>query len=824
MAVTVSRDALRSIQPRLDAGDADVEPTEEELAQPVEDDEGGAFTEDKAKLGTKNLAERMSDEDRRRLGQQLLEEAQEAHESMSGWLKTVHDGLDEMAVDRGKGGAGSSPFPGASRQMFPLFAQASTNFAARAFLELCPPEGPIDVVPIGNGKDDKAEIERADRIKEYGNETLKVVMPEWLSETDKLFQMLPIEGSSFKKWWWDDGYNRFRCAYVPTERIIIPYDGGNVLIAPLVAEILEPKKYQVDEYVASGFWIEHEPTMAPIIDQGDATALKEARDSVIGDSEGAADNEELDAYRYYEIQVRRMVPEFAAALEDDQRPDEFDFDERPAEWLVTVDAGNSGAIVAVRPNWRMVAGRMVRRQGLIEYRMFPWAGSRGIGLFHLIGQLNKSATGALRALFDAAMRASMPGGWIRKGGIRDRGEITRGYGEYKEVDLGPMIDDIRKALMEDSFAGPHPVMSELLQWLSDAGQAFASVALQELGNATSTTPVGTTLARVEEGSKPFGAIFRRLHGSQAAEFREFYELSIENVDDAWLEAHFEQPSIRVEDLRPGVSVVPISDPRSFSQLQRTLRGELMVSFAEKANSLGVQVDLTKIFREVWDAANLPMSDEMFPEAPEPFNNQSPYVENAMLARGAPLAVNGEGDPHLLHLAAHLALLSVPGTSQSPQGQALAVHILEHLAVVTMMMPAEQGIGLYAETLTLMGQLIEPPDTEGVKALADAEMAKTSAKLVEIEAKREQDRERNQLEQDKIAFQAQKDIAIEREKHRQDMVEMEREYELKIKELQQKMQEAREDNASRERIAAANIAAKQSQPARPAPQVEGDGDE
>jgi hypothetical protein len=361
--------------------------------------------------------------------------------------------------------------------------------------------------------------------------------------------------------------------------------------------------------------------------------------------------------------------------------------------------------------------------------------------------------------------------------------------------------------MEDQFAGPHPMLAQLLEFLSGAGMKFASVALQEMGGATTNTPVGTTLARVEEGSKPFAAIFQRLHAAQAAEFQEILEINRETITDEWLKARFEQPMVAAADFRPGISVVPISDPRSFSQLQRTLRAELMVQVAEKAQALGVETNLSKVFREAWDAASLPYSDEVFPDAPEPVNNVNPFLENAAVAQGAPLQVNPEGDPHMLHIPTHLALLAIPNMAATPAGMGLIVHILEHAAFAATAMGRE-GVEMYGQVLDQMAELVEPPDTDGVRALAEAEMAKVQAKLVELQGREDLERARMEFDREKIAFEAKQEIAIATEKHRMELVEMQTEYDLKMKEMAKDIRETREKIASQERIKAAEIAAKQ----------------
>jgi chaperonin GroES len=763
-------------------------------------DEVGVFADALDGADDANLAASLTTQQRTELGQRLRAEVDAAAESMGPWLKTTAKGLREMGIDRTRSDTRSLPFAGASNSVFPLLAQAAVNFASRAALELCPPEGPCDAVVLGAGAEDDAEQDRAQRVKDFMNVQLLQIIEEWQDEHDKMLLMVPIEGSSFKKIWWDPSYNRIRSAYVPTEQIIMPYHAGSAHVSPLVANVIRCHRHEIRANIKSGLWLEHEPTTDRPQSSADADTLGDARDKVIGDEPAAVDEPETQTYCYYELAVRRVLDEVkASGLDAPYQAGE------PAEWLVTI-ADGTGEVVAIRPNWRTKARVMTRRRRLVEYRMFPWAGSRGIGLFHLIGGLNAAATSALRAIFDAAMRASFPGGWKLKGRSRQSGTVTRGYGEYVEIDALPNVASIRDILMEDQFAGPHPVLSQLLEFLAQAGMQFASVALQEIGNATSTTPVGTTLARFEEGSKPFAAIFQRLHRSQATEFAEIYEINRETVSDEWLAERFEAPDIQAADFTAGISVVPVSDPRSFSQMQRTLRAELMIQVAEKASALGVNVDMAKLFKEAWDAAALPFGDDVFPEPPEPVNDPNPFNENAQTARGAPLAI-GPDDDHQLHLVAHLALLSIPSVAQTPTGGGLVVHILEHAAVAATA-AGPNGPALYAQVVELTGKLVEPPDTDGVRALAQAEMAKVDAKLVELQGREALEAARVQFDREKVAFSFEQQFALEQEKHRITLIEMEKRFDLEMQKLAKELRETQLKIASQERIKAADLAAKE----------------
>ena len=65
----------------------------------------------------------------------------------------------------------------------------------------------------------------------------------------------------------------------------------------------------------------------------------------------------------------------------------------------------------------------------------------------------------------------------------------------------------------------------------DAGQRFASTADLNVGDVNPNAPVGSTVALIEQGSKAFSAIHKRLHYSQGQEFKMLAALNAENLPE-----------------------------------------------------------------------------------------------------------------------------------------------------------------------------------------------------------------------------------------------------------------------------------------------------
>ena len=123
----------------------------------------------------------------------------------------------------------------------------------------------------------------------------------------------------------------------------------------------------------------------------------------------------------------------------------------------------------------------------------------------------------LRQLIDAGTLSNLPAGFKARGArIRDE-DSPLSPGEFRDIDVAGM--DIRQSLMALPFKEPSGTLYNLLGTLVDSGRRFASMADMKIGEMSGETPVGTTMAIMERGTKVMSAIHKRLHYSQKQEFK-----------------------------------------------------------------------------------------------------------------------------------------------------------------------------------------------------------------------------------------------------------------------------------------------------------------
>ena len=272
----------------------------------------------------------------------------------------------------------------------------------------------------------------------------------------------------------------------------------------------------------------------------------------------------------------------------------------------------------------------------------------------------------------------MQGGFKLRGRVQG-GDMQISPGEF--VDLDSTVDDVNKAIMPLPFKEPSGSLFNLLGFMVDAGQRFASTADLNIGDVNPNAPVGSTVALIEQGSKAFSAIHKRLHYAQGQEFKLLAELNSENLPD---EFSFSQAGaaeiIYRSDFDDRIDIVPVSDPNIFSTAQRISQAQAVLEMARSAPQLH---DLYEAYKRMYEAIRIPNIDEIL-KKPEEAVQMDPIDENMSVLYGKPIRAFPEQD-HDAHIAVHMQFMQDPSLAGNPGAKqmqpVLIAHIAEHIALL-----------------------------------------------------------------------------------------------------------------------------------------------
>jgi len=614
-----------------------------------------------------NLAEAMDDKELARKAQELVGYYENDEQARSEWKERYKEGLKTLDPD---GGMQESEEERATRGLsvvvHPLIAEAATQFNAKAIAELYPSGGPVKSVIVGSPDEELEEQGR--RVREFMNYQITQEMPEYFPDLDQMLFHLPLIGHTFKKVWWNVNMDRQCSDFVKAEDFVVAPESKDLYTSPRYTHIIRMPKNDFNRYVQNGYYL---PTKYAGGDSLDPS------EDVIGEIEGVDqyDDSNDDVMTLLEMHVYDLFDGLDGESEND---DDRDDNAVALPYVITIDYDNQN-IVSIRRNWKQEDELKQRRDWFVSYKFLPGLGFYGFGLYHMIGGLGKAATGSLRALLDSAAFSNMQGGFKLRGRVQG-GDMQINPGEF--VDIDSTVDDINKAIMPLPFKEPSGSLFNLLGFMVEAGQRFASTADLNVGDVNPNAPVGSTVALIEQGSKAFSAIHKRLHYAQGQEFKLLAALNAENLPD---EFTFSQAgasdTIYRSDFNDRIDIIPVSDPNIFSTAQRIAQAQAVLEMSRSAPQFH---NLYNAYKRMYEALRIPNIDEIL-EKPEEAVQMDPVDENMSVMYGKPIRAFPEQD-HDAHIAVHMQFMQDPSLAGNPAAQktmapVLIAHIAEHIALL-----------------------------------------------------------------------------------------------------------------------------------------------
>tara|TARA_R110002050_G_scaffold276070_2_gene421236 strand:+ start:2594 stop:5071 length:2478 start_codon:yes stop_codon:yes gene_type:complete len=610
-----------------------------------------------------NLAEILDQKEINEHATLLLNYYETDRQARSGWEEKYKDGLKTLDSEGGLNDAEADRATrGLSQVVHPMIAEAATQFQARAIAELFPAGGPVKTVSIGEA--DEELQEQAIRVKDYMNYQLLEEMPEYFPDVDQMLFHLPLVGQTFKKVWFDPAMKRITSRFVKAENFVVAPESTDLLTSPRYTHVIEMARNEYNKFVQAGYYLPAERY------SGDGDPNEDVTYEIEGINPSASEgNDEI--MTLLEMHTNIIFNEI-----DGGDPEDEDFVALP--YVITIDY-QSQKIVSIRRNWQEEDEDKKKLVWFVEYKFLPGLGFYGFGLYHIIGGLGKAATGSLRALLDSAAFANMQGGFKLKGRVPG-GELEVNPGEY--VDLDASTDDISKSIMPLPFKEPSSTLFQLLGFIVDAGRRYAAVADLNVGEANPNAPVGTTIAMLEQGSKIFSAIHKRLHYAQGQEFKLIMHLNAvtlpEQINFALSGA---SQIIYAKDFDERVDVIPVSDPSIFSSTQRIAQAQAILQLAQSAPQLH---DMYEAYKRMYEAIRVPDVDQIL-KKPEEAPSLDPVDENVSALLGKPIKAFIDQN-HEAHIAVHMQFLQDPSLGGNPIAQKtigpmMIAHIGEHVAML-----------------------------------------------------------------------------------------------------------------------------------------------
>ena len=596
-----------------------------------------------------NLVHHVSEDDLTTMGDDIREMVKADIESRRSWYDKLKKGLERLGVYDPDTEADATT--GITRVTHPLILEAATQFQARAMAELLPPGGPVKATIVG--EETPETLAQGKRVERYMNYQLTIEDRAYYDEREQMLFLLPFTGSEFDKQYYDSATGSVVSRWVRCDDFVVPYKASSLDSASRYTHVIRMNGNGLRKKMVQGFYADID-----LPEPVDTEASEAPLDKKLSELDGMVKGNTLDAdreYVLYETHIDYDVPGFE---EDIALP-----------YAITTDS-DTGKVLSIYRNWKENDSYTKKRIWFTHKKFLPGFGFYGFGLLHAIGNLGDAASEILRILIDSGAFATLQGGF-KSIDAKMRGDVVLTPGVWNDTEM--TSEELSRAFYTPPWKEPSQVLMSLLGTLVDAGQKFAATTETMTGDAATTGPVGTMVAQIEQGSKVFSGIHKRLHKAMGDEFIHIGELNGENLPDVYpYRVGDSGQNVLRSDFDARVDIVPVSDPNIYSSAQRIAMAQTALQLATQMPDIADKREAAIALLSAMRYAN---PEKIFPDRSKA-ERADPVSEGAFVLLGRPLQAYLDQD-HASHITVHMGQMHGLPPEAAPVMQA---HLYEHMAM------------------------------------------------------------------------------------------------------------------------------------------------
>lgn len=576
------------------------------------------ITIDKEVINSPNLCNRFSDADLDAIGIRVYEGYEADEGSRAAWKSRTEAAMDlALQIQKDK----SFPWPNCSNVSFPLITVATLQFHARAYPAII--QG-TDIVKYRVVGDDPQGVEtkRANRIGEFMSYQVLEEDQAWEEQHDKLFINLAVVGTNFVKTTYNSAKSHNVSDLVMARDLVLNYWAKSVDDCNRKTQIYPLSRNDVYERALRGTfrdildedWYKqgyvtpsHDKTaennrqgvQPPQPDDATSLIMLEQHCSMDLDGDGYAEPY-IITIEATSKKVMRIVTRF------DREEDIF-----------RVESGKrKGQIISISPM------EYFTKYGFIPS---PDGGIYDIGLGTLTGPLNESVNSLVNQLLDAGSMSNGGGGFLGRGAKIRGGAYTFSPFEWKRVDSTG--DDLNKSIVPLQVREPSGVLLNLLSLIINyTNRISGSTDMMAGENPGQNTPAETSRSMIEQGSKIYNAIFKRIWRSMKEEFRKLYILNSIYLPIEKRFGSSGSSALKEDFLGSPSSIVPVADPHITSEGQQIQQAITLKQAA--AQTPGYNVELVE--RRFLKAMRIDDAEALYPGMQKFPPPQDPKMQIAQL--------------------------------------------------------------------------------------------------------------------------------------------------------------------------------------------------
>lgn len=516
-------------------------------------------------INSDNIAKDMDPGELSRIGQECVQGFKYDWDSNFAWRSMIADVLRLAKLEKQEK---SYPWPGASNVMYPLIAQATMQFAARAYPEIVQGNKVVRAQVLGDDPQGVKQ-EKAERIAEHMSWQLLEEVDGWEESTDKLLNMLPIYGRMYRKVYYDAVNERPAQVLLTPLECVVNANVRHYRDARRITQTLYLYENDVRERVNAGIWLDEnfgEPNYYGVNSIGEEQ--KDGRD------EAASMYCFLEQHCWLDLDEDGYEEPYIVTVEKDSS--------KVVRIVARYEPGN--VEIDVRENGERKLVRIRPQDYFVPYCFIPSPDGCGIdvGFGSMLNAANETINSITNQLIDAGTIANIPSGFMAQG-VKLSGVAPLTPGEWRKTDLP--AEELAKAFFLLPTKEPSAVLFQLLgATQSNFKELVGNVDVLSGGGANANTAPGTMLAQIEQGHKVYSCIYKRIYRAMRQEFRLFAALNAKYMRDAkTFTAIGSQKATRVtpEDYAEvGIDIAPVADPNQSTAIQRVAKAQAALAGAE----------------------------------------------------------------------------------------------------------------------------------------------------------------------------------------------------------------------------------------------------
>lgn len=512
-----------------------------------------------------NLVTKIPESELDRIADDLLRGISDDVQSRKEWIEDRAQGMKllglKIEIPNNSGAVDGAPVEGMNRVRHPLLLEAVLRFQANARAELLPTDGPVKIRNDDNNAN-LQEDQLANALERDMNHYLTVTASEYYPDTDRMLLMLGFGGCAFKKVYFCPLRNRPVSETVDADDLIVNNAATDLKNAKRITHRVYMRPSTVKRLQIIGVYRDIDLS-TPNAPQYDNLQREKREQQGIDPVATKPEDRDREIYECYcELDVlgyEHKIRGKATGLDIPYR--------------VTIDVSSRKVLSIVRNYDEDSQELPESKTNFVKYTYVPGFGFYDIGLLHILGNTTNAVTAAWRELLDAGMYANFPGFLMSDVGARQNTNIFRvppGGGALVKTGGLP----IGQAIMPLPYKEPSGALMQLVENIAMTGMRVGGTSEQPVTEGRAETPVGTTLAQIEQAQKILNSVHKRLHAAQAQEFRLLVECFKENPGSFW--QRNKTPAYKWDEdtflqAINNCELTPHADPNTASHVQRIMK-------------------------------------------------------------------------------------------------------------------------------------------------------------------------------------------------------------------------------------------------------------